>query len=312
MFPFKRGNIRKKKGEAMKVINSLNREKNVKYLLMLPVLVWIAIFTFYPLIYSLRLSFYKEKLSGLKFVGLANFIRAFSDPRFWNDLRVTIVLVIVTVTLEFFIGFGLALLLNRKMKGQKLFRFVFTIPLFACPVAVSYIGLILFSEENGIINTALMGLFNVNRIPWLSSPSLAIFTCILLNVWQWVSFTFLVLTAGLQSLPEEPQEAALVDGATRWQNFKYITIPMLKPVILTTFLFKLVYSLKVFDIPFNLTEGGPGLSSEVYSIFVFRTGLKYLDVGYASALSYLFLIVVLLICSNLISRMREIYSLEGE
>lgn len=296
----------------MKLTNFINKEKNVKNILMLPVLIWIAVFTFYPLVYSLRLSFYKEKLSGFKFVGFENFIRAFTDPRFWNDLRVTIIFVVLTVLLEFFIGFGLALLLNRKIKGQRFFRFIFTIPLFACPVAVSYMGLILFSEENGIINTVLMNYLGLSRIPWLSSPTLAIFTCILLNVWQWVSFTFLVLTAGLQSLPEEPQEAALVDGATRWQNFKYITIPMLKPVMLTTFLFKLVYSLKVFDIPFNLTEGGPGLSSEVYSIFVFRTGLKYLDVGYASALSYLFLIVVLLICSNLISRVREIYTLEGE
>lgn len=294
----------------MRIAETVNQEKNVKYLLMVPVLAWILIFTVYPLLYAIRFSVSKEKLSGLKFVGVANFGRALSDPRVWNDLRVTVIFVVLTVVLEFLIGFGLALLVNRVTKGKKFFRFMFTLPFFACPVALSYVGLILFNEENGIINYVLTRGFGVGKVPWLSSPSVALITCILLNVWQWVSFVFLVLTAGLTSLPQEPSEAARVDGATGWQIFRYVTLPLMKPVILTTFLFELVYSLKVFDIPFNLTEGGPGTSTEVYSIFVFRTGLKYLDVGYSAALSLLFLVVVLLICTNLISRMREIYAVE--
>ncbi len=294
----------------MQIFETFNKEKNVKYFLILPVLAWILIFTVYPLIYAIRFSTIKETLSGVKFVGFANFVRAFQDDRFWNDLKVTLIFIILTVILEFLIGFGLALLVNRKIKGKKFFRFVFTMPFFVCPVALSYIGLILFNEENGIINYTLSRSVGIGKVPWLSDPQLALITCVLLNAWQWVSFAFLVLSAGLNALPDEPTEAAIVDGATNWQIFRYITLPLMKPVMLTTFLFGLVYSLKVFDIPFNLTEGGPGTSTEVYSILVFRTGLKYLDVGYSAALSILFLIVVLLVCMNLISRMREIYSVE--
>lgn len=294
----------------MSVTRVFTGDRSIKYLLLLPVLAWITTFTIYPLIYAVRISLYKETLSGVRFVGLANFARIFSDSRFWNDLQVTFIFVGSTVAIELLIGFGLALLLNKDLKGKRFFQILFTIPLFACPVAISYIGLILFNEEDGIINFALNRVLHFGKVSWLSDPSIALLTCVLLSSWQWISFVFLVLTAGLQSLPREPLEAAVVDGATSWQAFKYVTLPLLKPVLVTTLLFKLVYSFKVFDIPFNLTEGGPGTSTEVYSIFIFRTGLKYLDTGYASALSILFLVIVLLICTNLISRMREIYEVE--
>jgi multiple sugar transport system permease protein len=295
----------------MNIRKTFAEDRSIKYLLLLPVLVWIVTFTLYPLLYAVRISLYKETLSGVKFVGLANFTRVFLDPRFWNDLRVTFTFVGSTVAIELLIGFGLALLLNEDVKGKRFFQVLFTIPLFACPVAISYIGLILFNEEDGIINFMLSKVLHFGKVSWLSDPSVALLTCVLLNSWQWISFVFLVLTAGLQSLPREPLEAAVVDGATGWQVFRYITLPLLKPVIVTTLLFKLVYSFKVFDIPFNLTEGGPGTSTEVYSIFIFRTGLKYLDTGYASALSILFLVIVLLICTNLVSRTREIYEVEA-
>ena len=290
----------------------IEQNKNIKYLLLAPCITWFLIFAIYPLFYSLKLSLFRKTLSGQVFAGLTNFYRAFNDYRFWNDLRVTFVFIALSVILEFFLGFGLALLLNQKIKGKKFFRIIFTIPLFVCPVAISYMGLILLNEENGIINFVINNTLGFSKIAWLSDPSMALISCILLDVWQWTSFTFLVLTAGLQSFPTETYEAAKVDGASNWQAFRYITLPLLSPIILTTILFKLIYSLKVFDIPLNLTSGGPGISSEAYSIFIYRTGLKYLDVGYAAALSYIFLIAVLLFSMGLISRMRKIYIVEGE
>ena len=290
----------------------IEKNKNIKILLLVPCIIWFLIFAIYPLFYSLKLSLFRNTLSGEVFAGITNFYRAFNDYRFWNDLRVTFFFIVLSVTLEFFLGFSLALLLNQKIKGVNFFRVIFTIPLFVCPVAVSYIGLILLNEENGIVNFIVHNILGFSKIAWLSDPSIALISCILLDVWQWTSFTFLVLTAGLQSFPTETYEAAKVDGASNWQAFRYITLPLLSPIILTTILFKLIYSLKVFDIPFNLTSGGPGISSEVYSIFVYRTGLKYLDVGYSAALSYIFLIVVLLFSIGIISRMRKIYTVEGE
>ena len=296
-----------KNNNRMRTLRDLTNERNVKYLLLLPVFIWIAVFGIYPLIYALKLSLYRETLSGVKFVGLENFARIFSDARFWNDFRVTLIFVGSTVVIELLVGFSLAALLHGDIKGKRFFRLVFTIPLFVCPVALSYIGLILFNEEDGIINFVLNRFLHFEKVSWLSDPSMALVTCILLNSWQWISFVFLVATAGLESLPDEPIEAATVDGATGWQVLRYVTFPILKPVIVTTLLFKLVYSFKVFDIPFNLTEGGPGTSTEVYSILIYRTGLKYLDTGYASAISIVFLIIVIVICVNLISRVREIY-----
>lgn len=294
----------------MAVIQVLQRERNVRYVLLIPALAWILGFTIYPLFYAVRLSVFKESLSGIRFVGLDNYVRAFGDERFWNDIRVTAEFVSGSAALELFIGFILAWMASKPIRGQRLFRLIFTVPLFACPVAVAYIGLIIFHEEDGIANYLLHTVLALGKVPWFSNGGVALLTCILLNSWQWISFTFLVSTAGIMALPRDPLEAAIVDGATSRQVFRFVTFPLLRPIILTTLLFKVVYSLKVFDIPFNLTEGGPGISTEVYSIFVFRAGLKYLDVGYASALSVIFLVVVLAACAILISRMRSTYAVD--
>jgi len=281
------------------------------FLFLLPSLAWIVAFMIYPLVYTLRMSFYSTAaLTGIQFVGLDNYYRLFSDARFWSDVRVTVIYVVTTTVLEVLLGLALALLVSQEIRGKRFFRVLYILPLFACPVAVSYIGLIIFNEEGGVVNAILQSL-GMSRMPWLSNSLLALASCILLDIWEWTPFTFLLITAGIQGLPGDIYEAAKVDGASGWQMFRYLTMPLLKPILITTTLFKGVYSLKVFDIPMSLTGGGPGTSTEVLSIYIYRTALKFLDDGYACAMSIVFLLVTLLISIGVVNRVRRIYVMEG-
>ncbi|MCI0529352.1 MAG: sugar ABC transporter permease, partial [Nitrospira sp.] len=153
---------------------------------------------------------------------------------------------------------------------------------------------------------SFLGFFDV-KVAWLSDPFWALVAILILEMWQWTPFCFLVFLAGLQSLPEEIYEAASLDYSSQWQIFKRLTLPLLQPIIIIVLLLRLIEAVKVLDFPFILTKGGPGTATEVYSMFVYRTGLKFFDLGYASALAYLLLIVMMVIITLFFKRMREIY-----
>jgi multiple sugar transport system permease protein len=179
--------------------------------------------------------------------------------------------------------------------------------LFAAPVAIAYIGLLLFHVEYGPVNFILHK-FGIPRVNWLSTPLAAMISILLLDMWQWTPFTFIVLLAGLQSLPDEPFEAAKIDGATSGQILRFVTIPMLAPVIATTITFKMIYSFKVFDLPYALTAGGPGITTEVFGMYIYRQGLEFFNLGYAGALSFIFLIIVMVASTLLLKPMRNVYA----
>ncbi|RME51070.1 MAG: sugar ABC transporter permease, partial [Caldilineae bacterium] len=178
-----------------------------------PAVIWVLLFTIFPLLYALYTSFYSFRFGKRnQFVLFTNFGRLFTDQNLHNGLRVTLIFVIVTVTVEMIVGFALALLLNQEIRGKNILRAIMILPLFATPVAMGYLGITLFYEENGPINEALRALGNPG-IPWLSSPRWAPVAVMLVDIWQWTPFVFLVALAGLQSLPEDVYEAARVDGA---------------------------------------------------------------------------------------------------
>lgn len=283
------------------------RTDRTRYWFIMPAVIWVLVFTVFPLLYALFTSFWSFRFGARnQFVWFQNYVRLFTDPNVFGQLRVTFVFVASTVFIEMLLGFGLALLLNREIRGQHLLRALLVLPLFATPVAIGYLGITLFYEANGPIN-GFLGALGIGRVPWLSNPFWAMVAIILVDIWQWTPFVFLVSLAGLQGLPLDLYEAAKVDGADGWQLFRRITLPLMAPTLWLILLFRLVDAFKVFDIPMSMTLGGPGRATEVFSMFTYRTGLRFFDHGFAAAQGFLLLVIVSIIVSLLFGRIRSLY-----
>jgi len=189
---------------------------------------------------------------------------------------------------------------------QGVFRTLLLIPLFSTPVAVALMGPNIFYEEGGPINGILISL-GLPKIYWLSDPNIAIWTVILLDIWQWTPFVFLISLAGLQGIPAELYEAATIDGASGYQMFRRITLPQMIPILLTIFFFRLVDCLRIYDIPFVMLGGGPGISTETFTIYVYKLAFRGFIFGYSSALSIFFLVLILIVTNVLIRRLSHYY-----
>lgn len=295
---------------SKKAIGHKQRRKSTGRVFLLPAVIWVLVFSIFPLLYALHTSLHSFRFGRInEFVGLRNFERLFTDTNLHSGLRVTLTFVIVTVLTQMILGFALALLLNREMRGRSVLRAIMTLPLFATPVAIGYLGITIFYEENGPINTFLSSL-GIAKVPWLSNPFWALIAVIIVDIWQWTPFVFLVSLAALQALPSDLYEAAEVDGASSIQTFRYITLPLMAPTLFLILLLRLVESFKVFDIPMSLTLGGPGRATEVYSLFTYRTAMRFFDHGYAAAQGFLLLIIVSVIVALLFRRIGQLYELE--
>jgi len=198
---------------------------------------------------------------------------------------------------EFFLGLGLALLLDQPFRGRGLFRAILLIPMMLPPVVVGVVWRLMYNPDFGAINGTLKGAgVNTEALTWTASPGLALASVIAVDIWQWTPFMFLILLAGLQAIPQEPYEAAMIDGSNWWQTFCHVTLPMLKPAILIALLLRTMDLLRVFDQIFILTGGGPGFATETVSLYIYRAAFRFADFGYAAAMSF-----VLLALTNVIS-----------
>jgi|UniRef100_A0A7V3YHG4 multiple sugar transport system permease protein len=281
------------------------REKGNAFVI--PAIFWVLTFTIFPLVYSFRVSLSKVlygKLAG--FAGASNYLRMFGDYRFWGTLRFTLILVLISVCATTAIGLGLAVVFNRKMKGLRVFRSILTMPLFTAPVALGYLGVMMFYEENGPINVLLKYL-GMGKVPWLSHPLWATLAICLVDIWQWTPFAFIILLAGLQSISDEIYEAAVIDTSSGWAIFRHITLPLLSPVLGTVIMLRMVDAFKAFDIPFSLTSGGPGTATRTLTFYIYTQGLRNFDLGYASAMAYFLLAITMVIGLLFFRRYRELY-----
>jgi multiple sugar transport system permease protein len=238
-----------------------------------------------------------EPWRGEPFVGIENYRRAFEDARFWSSLGNTVVYTIVTVPGALLVGLGLALLANMPFRHKWPVRLGLLLP-WALPLVFS--GLIFrwfFEYRQGIVNDVLARL-GVEPLAWLTEPSLARTAICIAIVWKASSFMALMLLAGLQTIPRELYEAAEVDGATRWQKFISITLPMLRPAIFVALIFRTITAIQTFDIPYAMTGGGPGDSTETLSMYIQKTTLDFLDFGYGSALATIMFVVSMVATSS--------------
>jgi ABC-type sugar transport system permease subunit len=234
---------------------------------------------------------------GESFVAFSNYARAFDDDRFWRSTWNTVLYVLVTVPGALVVGLGLALLANMPFRIKWPVRLGLLLP-WALPLV--FAGLIFrwfFEYQTGVVNDWLTRL-GAEPLQWLSSPTLAFIAISIAIIWKASSFMALILLAGLQTIPRSLYEAAEVDGATRWQQFWEITLPMLVPSIFVALIFRTITAIQTFDIPFAMTGGGPGDSTETLSMYIYKTTLDFLDFGYGSALAALMFLLSLIITSG--------------
>jgi len=240
---------------------------------------------------------------GLSFRGIGNYIELFKDSRFLHSLGITLIFVFSAVSLEFLVGLGVALLLSRQFWQKRVFISLIYIPMIMAPIAVALMWRMLYNADFGPINYFLLTANLTGRkIAWLSETRYALFSLIVVDIWQWSPFVFLVLYAGLQSVPPELLEAAQIDGASRWKAFRYIIFPFLSSFIILAFLFRIMDAFKIFDSISVLTKGGPGTSTEVVSWLSYLTGFTYFRLGYAAAMSMILFAIIMVISQTLLRK----------
>jgi multiple sugar transport system permease protein len=262
--------------------------------------------TLFPTVYMFRAAFLRvspDPVAPSPFVGLNNFTRMFSDAQFQNSLKNTIIFTVTAVTIEFVLGMGFALLLDRYVRRFSFLKTILMIPMMIPPIAVAITWKLIYQPQFGILNEIMYRL-GLPQLSWAGDARLALPSIIVADIWEWTPFIFLLMLAGLASLPAEPYEAAEMDGASAWRQFWDLTLPFLKPVIAIALLLRIMDALRLFDLVFILTRGGPAGATETISLYLFKTAFTFTDVGYACALSIVVLIFTVIFSTWFLNRMR--------
>jgi multiple sugar transport system permease protein len=277
------------------------------WLMIAPCLAMLAANSIFPLIYTVTVAFQNYQVLipvPHRFIGLTNFEKPFSDPLFWSSLGVTAWFIAGVVLLQFPVGFGIAILLNRLRRHQEMLATLLLVPTIISTSVASFQWVQLFNYQFGPLNY-LLGLMGLPQPTWTGDPSLALPCLIFVDFWQWTPFMTLLLFAGLRSLPTSVVEAARIDGSTSWQIVWLIYLPLLRPVIGIAVILRILMAFKLFDVVYVLTAGGPGTATENLAFFTYVQGFRYFNMGYAAALSILQLIVVSLLAKLLIRLTRR-------
>ncbi|WP_370394443.1 carbohydrate ABC transporter permease [Cognatishimia sp.] len=276
---------------ATKGINRLT-----PYMFMAPAAIIMGIALLYPLGYMVYGSFRdwnpSQTIGESEFVGLKNYITLFYDPAFRESLSVTLTFAFAVVFAELLLGVGLALLLDRNIRGMSILRTLFILPMMIAPVVVGLMWRYMYHPTVGTFNRFLESI-GLEGVDWLGQH--ALMSVIIADVWQWTPFIFILSLAALQSLPRSALEAARIDGATPWQQIIHIKLPLMMPVLIVTALLRLIDAFKVLEVILVMTEGGPGLSTEIVALRISRTATEFRELGTAAAMSNYLLILLLLL-----------------
>jgi multiple sugar transport system permease protein len=278
-------------------------DRQLRWLFPAPAILLAGGLFFYPFVRLVWLSFHEWMLSTRRppsFVGFANYAQAlFQDTHFWKAIWLTFYFAFGSVAGQFLLGFALALLLNREFRGESFFRTFMLLPVIATPVAMSMVWSMLMNPLMGHLNYYL-SFIGLGPYEWAASSEMVMPALIMVEIWHWTPMTMLVLLAGLKSLPKDPFEAAVIDGASKLQVFFKITLPLMQPHIFLVLMLRLVHGLKVFDKIFVISAGGgPNRAAETLNIMIFHEAFRALNYGYASALGMIMLGLILLVTVGL-------------
>ncbi|RJE90919.1 sugar ABC transporter permease [Paenibacillus sp. 1011MAR3C5] len=270
-------------------------DRNQKWIYTMPAVLFVLLMMVFPILYTFRISFYEWSMSSTtppKWVGLDNYIALLTDARFWVTVKQTFVFTFGALIVQTVLGVAIAVLLHREFFGKNLVKTIFLLPMVATPVAMGLVWLLIYEPSIGAANT-LLKLIGLNPQLWIASPSQVMPSLILMDVWMWTPMISLIVMAGLATLPTEPYEAADVDGASTWQKFWYVTLPLLRPTIIVAVMLRLIDVLKTFDIIYATTQGGPNMKSETLNIYGYTLGFQYFKLGMASTLLVIFFAIVM-------------------
>jgi ABC-type sugar transport system permease subunit len=278
-------------------------------LFLLPALLILVVAQGYPLLASLRISFFDWSLARSPvpgpFVGFANYARAMSDGVFVGSILFTVVFAVVSTALQMVFGLALALLTVGEGYALRLTRSLLLLPMVVAPVAVGTIWRMMLSARVGVVNTTLAA-FGIDGPNWLGDPACARVSLVLIDAWEWAPFVTVIFAAALASLPAEVLRAATVDGASRFQVFRLVVWPMLLPLALLIAMFRLIDGLLTLDLVFTTTLGGPGFTTHTMSFWIYQEGLKYFNISYAAATSWLLLLACMAVALGFLAWRRRV------
>ena len=255
------------------------------------VLVVLAVIVF-PWMFTLWMSLFDWKIgSKAQFVGLANYVELATNQRFLTSILHTLVFTALAVAAPLVLGTAAALVFHQKFAGRGFWRGAFVLPMMATPVAIALVWVMMFHPQQGVLNY-LLSLVGIPASEWVYSPMLAIPCLVLVDIWQWTPLVMLIVLGVLASLPTDPFEAAYMEGATRWQTLRYVTLPLLMPFIMVAAVVRLIDALKTFDTIYVITQGGPGTSSETINLYLYLQAFSFYQIGKASSVVVVFFVLV--------------------
>ena len=270
----------------------LINQKTIPYIMMAPIVAIFTVFMVYPIIRSLYLSFFELVSGSYEFVGIKNYVALFKDATFWKSLLNTCIFLVVQVPVMIGGALLIAVAIEQKfIKGKAIFRTCIFLPSVTALVAYALVFKVLLNGDHGLINYVIE-FFGGTGINWFYEEWPARFAIIISITWRWLGYNMIILLAGIQSIPNELMEAADIDGATFWDKLFYITIPMVKPIILFCTITSTIGTLQLFDEPFILTEGGPNNATITMGQYLYNNGFRYLKFGYASAIGYVMTVII--------------------
>ena len=273
----------------------------------LPLILLLGVFVLYPLGFSFYLSLTEYKLTdrNLDFVGLEQYGYVFTDGDFTDSLIITLKFIFAAVVIELVLGLALAMALQKQRFARNLTRALLFTPMFIAPVAVGLVFRFLLNQQLGLVPSILS---SVGLTVDFFSPTLALWSMVLIDVWQWTPFMVLLILSGLESLPKSPFEAARIDGASWWLTFRTLALPMLAPVLGVAIVIRVLETSKLFEYVFVITNGGPGGSTESLQFIMYQTGVRFFRLAEASAMAFVFLVVLIV---PIVYMLREVRKAES-
>lgn len=253
---------------------------------------------FYPIVEAAKISFFDWGMGtpweSARWVGLSSFTQTLSDPQVWTSLAITLAFVLLAVAIEMVLGVALALLLERPVRGMRLFRTAFVLPMMVAPICVGLIWRYLFDAQFGPVNH-LIGSLGMPPQEWLAVPGLAFAAMVVVDVWQWTAFVFIMVLAALQGVDASVTEASRIDGASTWQQIWMVKLPIIRPLLIVTLLMRMIDGFRGLEVVYVMTFGGPGLSTELFSLHLYKAAFISQKLGQASVMSMLLLAIVTLL-----------------